>query len=556
MNFFGFEINRVKLEKEKEKLQSFVPPSNDEGALAVSESGAYGTYVDLDGTIRTEAELVNRYRLISLDPIIDLAIEDIVNESIIEDSEEDTVSIVLDDLDTPNSIKNKIREEFDSILNLLEFNSLSYEIFRRWYIDGRIYYHAIIDDKKPNEGIKELRYIDPRNIKKVREIKKENIKNDIQIQKVSKEYYIYNPAGFLKKTGTQQTYAGDLQNSLAKGHTISPDSIIYCTSGYMNVENNLILSYLHKAIRPLNQLRSLEDSLIIYRISRAPERRIFYIDVGGLPRNKAEQYLREVKTNFKNKLVYDSATGEIRDDRKFMTMLEDFWLPRRDGSRGTEISTLPGGQNLGEIEDVLYFQNLLYKSLNVPVTRLQPDSTFTLGRATEITRDEIKFSKFINRLRNKFSVLFTKLLERQLLLKNICTPEEWEEWKHSIQYNFAIDNYFQELKSIEIMRDRIGMANEIENYVGKYFSHEYVRKYVFQQNDEEIKTNDEQIEAENKSGRYSDDIPDSNGAAGEVEVDDTEVDDEDDKEIENDDVKENEKLVSKQIELMEKCRPY
>lgn len=508
MELFGFEINRKKQDKQQERLVSFVPQTNDDGALTITAGGVYGTYVDLDGSVRTEAELVNRYRVIAMDPIVDLAIQDICNEAIVEDEDEETVSIVLDDIDTQDSIKKKIEEEFYKVLNLLEFNRISYETFKRWYIDGRLYYHVIIDDKKPSQGIQELRYIDPRHIKKIKEVKKEKNDQGITVEIVVGEYYLYNQSGFLKKSaGTAQIsmpYTGSGATQ-AEGIKISKDSVVYCTSGYQNADNNLILSYLHKAIRPLNQLRSMEDSLVIYRISRAPERRIFYVDVGGLPKAKAEQYLSDIMTKFKNKVVYDSSTGEIRDDRKFMTMLEDFWLPRREGGRGTEITTLPGGQNLGEIEDVVYFQNLLYKSLNVPTTRLQPETTYTLGRATEITRDEIKFSKFITRLRNKFGELFTKILERQLILKGICTVDDWNSWKHDIQYKYAIDNYYAELKNMEIMRDRISLLRDVDEYIGKYYSHEYVRKFILQQGDSEIDELDKQIKQEENDPKYQSD---------------------------------------------------
>jgi hypothetical protein len=511
MDLFGFEIKRKKEDKEQEKVVSFVPPTNDDGALSIASGGIYGTYVDLDGSVRTEAELVTKYRAMAMDPTIDLAVQDICNEAIVEDSDKQTVSIVLDNLETTESIKKSIRNEFENLLRKLEFNYLSYEIFRRWYIDGRLYYHVIIDESKPSKGIIELRYIDPRYIKKVREVKKEKTDQDLPVEKVVAEYYLYNPAGFLKKTGSNVPYAQSTASSQSAGIKISKDSIAYCTSGLQASDNNLIISYLHKAMRPLNQLRSMEDSLVIYRISRAPERRIFYVDVGGLPKAKAEQYLNSIMTKFKNKVVYDSGTGEVRDDRKFMTMLEDFWLPRREGGRGTEITTLPGGQNLGEIEDVQYFQNLLYKSLNVPITRLQSDSTFTLGRATEVSRDEVKFSKFIIRLRNKFSELFNKLLERQLILKGVCTPEDWKEWKHQIDYDYAIDNYFHELKNMEIMRDRVGLLREMEDSIGKYYSHEYTRRYILQQTEEEMKTIDEQIAAEKDDPRYAGDEEEMGG---------------------------------------------
>ena len=509
MDLFGFEINRKKEQKEAEKLVSFVPPSNEDGALTVAAGGVYGTYVDLDGSVRTEAELVNKYRAISFDPTIDMAIQEICNEAIVEDSDEDTVAVVLDNIEQPDRIKKVIQEEFQNVLQLLEFNRLSYELFRRWYVDGRLYYHVLVDEKKPQKGILEVRYVDPRNIKKVREVKKEkDKKTGVNIEKVINEYYMYSPSGFLKRTGsltgsTMGSY-GTSGSSTAEGVKIARDAVVYCTSGYQSLDNKLILSYLQKAIRPLNQLRSLEDSLVIYRISRAPERRIFYVDVGGLPKAKAEQYLSDIMTKFKNKVVYDSSTGEIRDDRKFMTMLEDFWLPRREGGRGTEITTLPGGQNLGDIDDVVYFQNNLYRSLNVPISRLQPETTFSLGRATEITRDEVKFGKFITRLRNKFSELFMKLLERQLILKGVCTTEDWSEWKEQIDFNFAVDNYFEELKLAELNRDRVGLAREMEEYVGKYYSHEYMRRYVLQHSESEIEEIDKQIAEEKTDERYVD----------------------------------------------------
>jgi len=500
MEFFGFEIKRKDTEeKEQKKRVSFVPPSNDDGSLVVAEGGVYGTYIDLDGTIRTEAELVTKYRAIALDPIVDLAIQDIVNEAIVEDSDEETIALMLDDLDVPKNIKSKIQDEFDNLLNLLEFNSLSYEIFRRWYIDGRLYYHVMIDEDKPKEGIKELRYVDPRNIKKVREVKKEKTKEGVNVERIVAEYYVYNKTGFLKNSGSYSNYsiAGASTSSAGQqGLKIAKDSIVYCTSGFQGAENSLILSYLHKAIRPMNQLRSLEDSLVIYRISRAPERRIFYVDVGGLPKAKAEQYLRDIMAKFKNKVVYDSETGEIRDDRKFMTMLEDFWLPRREGGRGTEITTLPGGQNLGDIDDILYFQNLLYRSLNVPATRLQPDQTFSLGRATEITRDEVKFYKFIQRLRNRFATLFNDVLRKQLLLKGVIAETDWDDLNQNVVYDFNEDSYFNELRDTEILKERLQLLGQIDPLVGKYYSTEYVRKHILQQSEEEITLIDSQNTAE------------------------------------------------------------
>lgn len=506
MDLFGFSITRKKEEQEAESISpSFVPPTNEDGALVVQEGGVFGTYVDLDGTIRTEAELVTKYREIAQDPTVDQAVADIVNEAIIEDSDEDTVSINIDDIDTKDNIKESIRKEFKNILNLLEFNNYSYEIFKRWYVDGRLYYHVLINEKDPSEGIKEVRYIDPRHIKKIRSVKKERSPKapNVALQKVESEYYVYSPAGFMKKTGSYTGSVAGLPSDNVEGLKISKDSVVYCTSGFLDPTGKLILSYLHKAIRPLNMLRAMEDSLVIYRISRAPERRIFYVDVGGLPKLKAEQYLRDIMARFKNKIVYDSETGNIKDDRKFMTMLEDFWLPRREGGRGTEITTLPGGQNLGEIDDVVYFQNILYKSLNVPVTRLQPEAQFNLGRATEISRDEVKFSKFITRLRFKFADLFIKLLERQLVLKGVCTTEDWNEWKNEITFDFAVDNYFEELKATEILRERVNIAKEMDDYIGKYFSHKYIRKYIFKQSDDEIQAIDDQVKEEKTDPRYS-----------------------------------------------------
>jgi len=502
-SLFGFVIKRK--EKDNDKvLDSFVQPSNDDGAVVVSAGGTYGTYVDLDGSIRTEAELVTKYRTMAMDPIIDLAITEITNETIVEDEDDESVTIDLDKLDTSESIKNKIREEFDNVKGLLEFDFLSYEIFRRWYVDGRLYYHAIIDDNNPKAGIKQLRYIDPRQIKKIREIERTRTNNGVEIEKLVDEYYIYNKSSFVKKAGSYSNYGSAVDvGASGSGVKISKDSVVYTTSGYLNPDNNLILSYLNKAIRPLNNLRSMENSLVIYRISRAPERRLFYVDVGGLPKAKAEQYLRDLMIRFKNKTVYDSETGEIRDDRKFMTMLEDYWLPRREGSRGTEVSTLPGGQNLGEMDDVLYFQKLLYESLNVPVSRLQSDAAFSFGRATEISRDEVKFAKFIIRIRKKFSELFTKLLERQLLLKGICTSAEWCDWRKKIKYDYPVDNYFHELKNMEILRDRLSILRDIDEYVGKYYSHGFVRRNILHQTDEEIKINDEAIVKEKTDDRYS-----------------------------------------------------
>ena len=490
---FGFEIKR----KQAEPV-SFSPPQNDDGAVIVAEGGVYGTYVDLDGSIRTESELVNKYREMAQHPEVEAAVDDVVNEVITQEPELKPVELILDNLKQSDRIKKLLVDEFEGVLKLLEFNDLSYDVFRRWYVDGRLYYHAILDEQDPKKGILELRYIDPRKIRKVREQKRKKVATTVTTYQTASEYYIYNDKGFAKTAGNSS-----IPTNSVGGLKIAKDSIIHCTSGLMNVNGDLVQSYLHKAIKPLNQLRSMEDSLVIYRISRAPERRIFYIDVGNLPKMKAEQYLRDQMTRFKNKLVYDASTGETRDDRKFMTMLEDFWLPRREGGKGTEITTLPGGQNLGQMDDVIYFQRRLYKSLNVPITRLDPEAQYNLGRATEITRDEVKFAKFINRLRNKFSQLFLKILERQLILKGIITPEDWEEFKEVISFKFAQDNYYAELKETEILRDRITMLRDIDDFAGKYYSHEWIRRHVLRQSDEDMEDIDEQIEDEKENPQYN-----------------------------------------------------
>lgn len=493
MELFGFELKR-----KGQEPSSFAPRQTDDGAAVVAEGGAYGTYVDMDGSIRTEAELVNKYREMAMYPEVDQAIDDIVNEVITQEPEQELVELVLDDIDLPDRIKKMFIEEFKNVKQLLEFNQLSYELFRRWYVDGRLYYHAIIDENNPKAGIVELRYVDPRKIRKIREQKRKRQLNDIPIVKDSKEYYVYNDKGFGKTAGNSS-----IPSNTIGGLRIAKDSIVHCTSGLTSINGDLVQSYLHKAIKPLNQLRSMEDSLVIYRISRAPERRIFYIDVGNLPKIKAEQYLRDIMTKFKNRIVYDSSTGEIRDDRKFMTMLEDYWLPRREGGKGTEITTLPGGQNLGQIDDIVYFQRKLYKALNVPITRLESETQFTLGRGTEITRDEVKFAKFVNRLRNKFAILFTKILEKQLVLKGIITPEEWDEIKSTIRYKFAQDNYYSELKESEVLRDRLSIMRDADDYVGRYFSHEWVRRHILRQTDEEIEEIDEQIADEADNPQYA-----------------------------------------------------
>lgn len=488
IELFGFQIG--KKEDTKPSVPSFVPPSNEDGTIAVNEGGAYGTTVDIDGQAKTEAHLISRYRDMAQQPECERAIDDIVNESIITDSEDTPVEIVLDKLEKlDETIKDRIRDEFENIKYLLDFNNKAYDIYKNWYVDGRLFYHIMIDEKSPRKGIQELRYIDPRKIKKVRVEKRRrdsNPSNSI-IGKKYDEYFIYSSKGV--SVGNQ-------------GLKISLDSICYCHSGQLNTNNSMVVSHLQKAIKPLNQLRMLEDATVIYRLARAPERRIFYIDVGNLPKAKAEQYLRDMMLKHKNKLVYDANTGEVRDDRKFLTMLEDYWLPRREGGKGTEISTLPGGQNLGEIEDVLYFRKKLYEALNVPISRLESESQFNIGRASEITRDEIKFSKFVNRLRWKFSELFHILLEKQLVLKGIITQREWQDIKHDIYYDFLKDNHFTEMKDAEIMRERLNTLRDLDEYVGRYYSVDWVRKNILMQKEEEIEEINKQIEAE------ADEMPD------------------------------------------------
>ena len=491
--FFGFEIKR-KGEKPESKTPSFVTPQYDDGAVNVTTSGGmYGTYVDLEGTAKNEAELVTRYRKMALQPEVEHAIDDIINETIISDPTQPVVDINLDNVTTlSDSIKKKIHEEFKKVTELLFLTHTGYELFRKWYVDGRIYFHCIVDESDPKAGIQELRYIDPRKIRKIRETKKERMGNQTVV-KVQREFYIYNDKGFHSKAyqSPDPIVAGG-----AQGLKIAKDSILHNTSGLTDEYNKMVLSHLHKAIKPLNQLQVLEDASVIYRISRAPERRIFYIDVGNLPKMKAEQYLRDMMTKHKNRLVYDAASGEIRDDRKFMTMMEDFWLPRREGGRGTEITTLPGGQNLGEMQDIEYFKKKLYRSLNVPISRLEPEAGFTLGRASEISRDELKFNKFVRRLRLRFSQLFNKALEKQLVLKGVMSLEEWNQLTHYVKYDFVEDNHFTELKNSEMMRERIQILSELGQHVGTYYSKDWVRRNVLRLNDQEIEEMQKEMEQE------------------------------------------------------------
>ena len=493
VKLFGFTLGKKDIVREEKPEQaSFTLPTEaiDDGAVTITQNAHYGTYVDLDGSVRNEIELITRYREMSNHPECDMAIDEIVNEAISHTENGEIVKIVLDNLKQPETIKKKIIEEFNNIQKMLNFSNLSDDLFKRWYIDGRIYYHVIVNEKDPKKGIQELRYIDPRKIRKVREIQKErDPKTGANIIKSLAEYYVYNDRGT-----TTQTFSANV----TQGLRIAPNSIINVNSGLMDAKNTFVISYLHKAIKALNQLRMIEDAVVIYRISRAPERRIFYIDVGNLPKGKAEQYLRSIMTQYRNKLVYDASTGEIRDERKHMSMLEDFWLPRREGGKGTEITTLPAGQNLGEMEDVKYFQKKLLNALNVPVSRLEPNDggLMGLGRSTEVTRDEVKFAKFVQRLRNKFSQLFDHALKIQCVLKGICSSEEWDEFREEIYYDYIKDNNFTELRDAELLRERVNTATMMEPFIGRYFSSTWVKKNVLQMTDEEIQKMQKEIEEE------------------------------------------------------------
>ena len=504
---FGFSIEDT--EQISPGVVSPVPENNADGADYYLTSGFFGSYVDIEGIYRTEFDLIKRYREMALHPECDSAIEDIVNEAIVSDTHDSPVEIELSNLNASDGIKKRIREEFKAVKDLLDFDKKCHEIYRNWYIDGRIHYHKVIDLKKPEEGIVELRYIDAMKIRYIRQQKKTD-KDNIRLANINtdnpmeyefpeiEEYFVYSP---------KSTYPSQMPSAMAggnKGIKMTRDSIAYCTSGLVDRNKGSTLSYLHKAIKAVNQLRMIEDSLVIYRLSRAPERRIFYIDVGNLPKIKAEQYLRDVMMRYRNKLVYNADTGEIKDDKKYMSMLEDFWLPRREGGRGTEITTLPGGQNLGEITDIKYFQEKLYKSLNVPPTRIGGDGGFNLGRSSEILRDEVKFSKFVGRLRKRFSNLFNDILKTQLLLKNVITPEDWDIMSEHIQYDFLYDNHFAELKDSELMAERLTMVASAEPYVGRYFSQDYLRRKILRQTDEEILEQDEIMKKEIADGTVPD----------------------------------------------------
>ncbi len=496
---FGFSITR---KGAQDSGDTFTVPTPDDGSIEVAGGGFFSSVLDTDGRERTELDLIRRYRDIAQQPECDSAVEDIVNESITSDEFSQSVMVTLDRLPYPEKIKRLIRKEFDSVLSLLEFEQKGHDIFRRWYVDGRIFFHKVIDPKNPKKGVTSLRYIDATKIRKVREVKKEK-DQATGVDKIKKieEYYIYNEKG-LHSAG----YGGAQQ-----GIRIADDAITYCPSGVIDQNSGKVLSYLHKAIKPVNQLRMIEDALVIYRISRAPERRIFYIDVGNLPKIKAEQYLKDVMNRYRNKLVYDASTGEIRDDRNHMSMLEDFWLPRREGGRGTEITTLPGGSNLGEIDDIQYFQKKLYRSLNVPISRLESESSFSLGRSTDITRDELKFTKFIQKLRKKFVHLFTDVLKTQLLLKGVISLEDWDIMKEHIQYDFLKDGHFAELKEAELLNDRISTLQNIESYIGTFFSKEYVLKHVLRMNDAEIAEMRDQIASEAEKDPMDGGVPNDGG---------------------------------------------
>ncbi len=485
LSIFGFSIGREDKQPEL-KSQSFITPIAEDGTSTVAAGGYFGTYVDIDASARSESELISRYRDISTYPDVDNAIEEIVTEAIAAVDSEEPVTLDLDKLELSDSIKKRIREEFEEVVNLLDFKDKAHDIFRRWYIDGRLYYQKVINPAQTKLGIQELRYVDPRKIRKVREVKKDKLPSGVEVIKSINEFFIYNDKGM--------NYTPGSNPNNNNGIKIATDTITFVPSGLLDLDRNVVLGYLNKAIKPTNQLKMMADSLVIYRLSRAPERRIFYIDVGNLPKLKAEQYMKDIMARYRNKIVYDSTTGEIKDDRKFMTMLEDFWLPRREGGRGTEITTLPGGENLGQIADIEYFQNKVYQSLNIPTSRFQQSTGFNFGRQAEISNDEIKFAKFISRLRRKFNSLFDDLLETQLVLKGIINPEEWTSIKSKIDYKYAQDQYFQEMKEAENLRNRVDVLNQMSPYVGVYYSKNYIRKHILKLTDDEIA----KIEAENE----------------------------------------------------------
>ena len=506
ISLFGFEILR---EQPEVQLQpQITTPVNDDGAINVTSGGYFGTYLDLEASFKNEVDLITRYREMAMQPELETAIDDIVNEAIVHDVAGKSVTIILDDLELPDKIKDTIRDEFQNVLQLLDFSNFGADVFRNWYIDGRLYYQVLIDEKQPRLGIQELLYIDPRKIKKVKVVdKKKDPRTGIEVVNGISEFYVYND-----KASTQgQTIISSPTDASVK---IAADAIVNVNSGLLDAKRNMVLSYLHKAIKPLNQLRMVEDAVVIYRLSRAPERRVFYIDVGNMPKIKAEQYLRDIMTKFRNKVVYDSTTGEVKDDRKFMSMMEDFWIPRRGEGKSTEITTLPPGQQLGEMGDVRYFEEKLYKSLNVPVARLLPQTGFSLGRSSEITRDELKFNKFVERLRSKFSLLFDELMKRQLALKGICSVDEWEELKEKIHYDFLKDNNFTELKEAELLATRLQLMQQIDPYVGVYFSKGWIKKHVLQFDEEGIERMDAEMAEEQAQEPQMQPAPAGGGVVG------------------------------------------
>ena len=492
LKLFGFEIKRTKKgDRGKQELQSVVPPSDNDGAgYVTATAGHFGQYINMEGDeSKDNHQLILRYRGVAMHPEVDMAVDEIVNETISASELQSSLELSLDDIEAGDKIKDQVREEFENIIALLRFNEVGHELFRSWYVDGRSYHHLLVNEANTKAGIQEIRPIDAARIRKVREVKyKKDQMTGVKIVDKVDEFYIYE-----EKPGQTQS-----------GVKLSNDSISYVTSGMLDESKKKVVSHLHKALKPINQLRMMEDSLVIYRLARAPERRIFYIDVGNLPRGKAEQYMSDIMAKYRNKLVYDASTGQIKDDRKHMSMLEDFWLPRRENGRGTEITTLPGGENLGQIDDIVYFQKRLYRSLNVPINRLEQEAQFSLGRSTEISRDEVKFQKFVDRLRRRFSWIFLGILRKQLLLKGIITEQDWEEWKDSLYIDFIKDNQFTELKEMEILRERIGIMNEITQYVGEYYSKEWVMRNVLRMSEDDIEDMKKEIEQEVKSGEIDD----------------------------------------------------
>lgn len=487
LKLFGFKLVR---DDEEETLPSVVTPQIEDGAINIQTGAHYGIYVDLDGSYRTEVDLITKYRTMAMQPEIEQAVEDIINEAIVHDQHGHVVKIVLDGLDLPDKIKGMIRDEFEELQRLLDFNNFGSDIFRRWYVDGRLYYNVVIDNDNPRAGIQQLVYIDPRRIRKIRNINKSK-KDGVDVVDKIETFYLYN-----EKMVNNNVQSPQILGNYAGGVKLSDDSVVHLSSGLYDPAKSTVLSYIHKAIRPMNQLRFVEDATVIYRVSRAPERRVFYVDVGNMPKMKAEQYLKDIMTKFRNKLTYDASTGEIRDDRKHMSMLEDFWMPRRGEGKSTEITTLPAGQNLGQMDDVFYFEKKLYKALNVPISRLEASTGFSLGRTNEITRDELKFDKFVDKLRSRFSILFDELLARQLALKGVCTLDEWNQFKQQIHYDYIKDNNFTELKEAELLQGRIATLMQVEPYIGRFYSKRWVQENVLQLNEDEIEKMNEQMDEE------------------------------------------------------------